>query len=68
MRDYGYIRAQEEYDRAEPSLPVCSICRHSSDVVAEVYGDLLCENCLKGWIETHTDIVADRILAEGFFI
>ena len=67
MPDYGYIRAQEQYDRKEPPLPVCEGCGHTADALGEVNGRLLCENCLTDWVESHAEDVAGKILANGYF-
>lgn len=67
MPDYGYIRAQEQYDRQEPPLPVCEGCGHTADALGGVNGRLLCENCLTDWVESHAEDVAEKILANGYF-
>lgn len=67
MPDYGYIRVQEQYDRQEPSLPVCEGCGHTADALAEAGNQHLCIDCLTDWVESHAEDVAEKILANGYF-
>lgn len=67
MPDYGYLRAQAQYDRQEPPLPVCQGCGHTADALGEVRGRHLCKDCLIDWVESHAEDVAEGILGKGYF-
>ena len=65
MLDYGYMRAQEQYDRQDPPLPVCDECGHTADALAEAGNRHLCRDCLTDWVESHAEDVAELLLRWG---